>query len=290
MNMEIIRDIRDSLGLTQTQLAREIGVSFATVNRWEKDHFEPNRLAQAKILDICNKSGVDLVAMLEHRIQAESEAIVGRNPSRKVLYHGSKSGIKGNIIPSSRNRCDFGSGFYMGTDAMQPLTLICDFDKSVFYIVSIDLEGLRIIDIPKSIEWAMFIAYHRGRLDSIKGSVLYGKWQDIEKDYDIVVGNIADDRMFFVLDSFFQGNITDKALVESLSTLALGKQYAAITQKACNKIRLEMEINLSWLEREALKQAGEKNRKAAIILADRICKDYRREGLYFDEILSKGAI
>lgn len=33
-----------------------------------------------------------------------------------TLYHGSKSGIKGNIAPVSRNRCDFGQGFYMGTD------------------------------------------------------------------------------------------------------------------------------------------------------------------------------
>lgn len=31
-----------------------------------------------------------------------------------ILYHGSKSGIKGDIAPKSRDACDFGQGFYMG--------------------------------------------------------------------------------------------------------------------------------------------------------------------------------
>lgn len=35
---------------------------------------------------------------------------------RVLLYHGSKSGLVGNIAPISRAQCDFGQGFYMGTD------------------------------------------------------------------------------------------------------------------------------------------------------------------------------
>ncbi len=31
-----------------------------------------------------------------------------------TLYHGSKSGIKGDIATKSRDACDFGQGFYMG--------------------------------------------------------------------------------------------------------------------------------------------------------------------------------
>ena len=43
-----------------------------------------------------------------------------------TLYHGSKSGIRGTTAPVSRKQCEFGSGFYMGTDRTQPLTLICN--------------------------------------------------------------------------------------------------------------------------------------------------------------------
>lgn len=46
-----------------------------------------------------------------------------------TLYHGSKSGIYGKIAPISREHCDFGKGFYMGTDRTQPLTLICNSEK-----------------------------------------------------------------------------------------------------------------------------------------------------------------
>lgn len=37
-----------------------------------------------------------------------------------ILLHGSKSGIEGMIAPNSREKCDFGKGFYMGTEQTQP--------------------------------------------------------------------------------------------------------------------------------------------------------------------------
>ena len=45
MTPKEIRDIRERLGLTQEGFAREIGVSFATVNRWERGHMAPNGLS-----------------------------------------------------------------------------------------------------------------------------------------------------------------------------------------------------------------------------------------------------
>lgn len=104
-------------------------------------------------------------------------------------------------------------------------------------------------------------------------------------DKDLIVGNIADDRMFFVIDRFFGGDITDKALVSSLSALELGKQYAAVSQKACDNVRIEKEIELSYLERQIIIDAADLNREKGIRLANDICRNHRREGLYFDEIM-----
>ena len=47
-----IRDLRERIGLTQTRMAERIGVSFATVNRWENGQSRPNRLAWRQILDL----------------------------------------------------------------------------------------------------------------------------------------------------------------------------------------------------------------------------------------------
>ena len=206
---------------------------------------------------------------------------------RIVLYHGSKSGIKGRISPISRDKCDFGAGFYMGTDPVQPLTLICDYEKSKFYVMSVSLDGLLKLDIPPDIEWAMVVVFNRGKMDAIKGTSLYEKYRRLCADKDFIIGSIANDRMFYVLDNFFQGNITDLALVKSLSALRLGRQYVAVSQTGCDAVRIEKEIDISYLERKFLQDVSGENRAKGVSIANDICKNYRREGRFFDEILDE---
>lgn len=212
-------------------------------------------------------------------------AYIALEEGRILLYHGSKSGIIGDIAPKSRIQCDFGQGFYMGTEPGQPLTLICDYEKSRFYIVSICTDELEMLDVSADLEWAMIVAYHRGRMERIKGTPFYNKYCDMVKNKDLIVGSIANDRMFYVIDNFFIGNITDQALVNSLAAIELGRQYVAVTQKGCDAVRIEREISISCLERRFIREVAEENRAKGISLANHICKNYRREGLYFDEIL-----
>ena len=282
----LIKQIREHLNMSQTELAGQLNVSFATVNRWENGRAVPNKLAQTKLYEICKENNVPVYDITLNRIAAAAET-VPLSEGRVLLYHGSKSGIKGKIEPKSRSQCDFGKGFYTGTDPSQALTLICDYDKSKFYIVSVDTTDLKTIEVPADIEWAMLVAYHRGRMETIKGTPLYEKYRKMSKDKDIIIGSIANDRMFYVIDNFFIGNITDAALVGSLSALQLGKQYVAITQKGCDAIRIEAEIELSYLERMFIQKVAEANRAKGVSLANSICKNYRREGLFFDEILEK---
>lgn len=281
---ELIKKIRTFLNLSQTELATLLNISFATVNRWENGRAVPNKLAQSTLYELCKINNVPVYDMVIDKIKVATEAIK-TDESRVLLYHGSKSGIKGNVEPKSRTKCDFGKGFYMGTEPSQSLTLICDYEKSKLYIVSIAVDELEILDVPVDLEWAMIVAYHRGRMDKIKGTAFYNKYHDMTNNKDMIVGSIADDRMFYVIDNFFLGNITDAALVNSLSALELGKQYVAITQKACNAVKIECEVELSYLERQFLKDIAGVNRTNGISLANKICKDYRREGKFFDELL-----
>ncbi len=282
----LIKQIRGQLGMSQTDLAERLNVSFATVNRWENGRAVPNRLAQSKLYEICKERSVPVYDMLISRIESAADRII-LPENRVLLYHGSKLGIEGRIEPKSRSQCDFGKGFYMGTVASQALTLICDYDRSRFYIVSVDMADLSVIDIQPNIEWAMLVAYHRGKMERIAGTSLYAKYRDMTAGKDMVVGSIANDRMFYVIDNFFIGNITDVALVKSLSALQLGQQYVTITQKGCDAVRIEEEIELSHLERLFIKDVAEENRAKGVSLAKDICKNYRREGLFFDEILDQ---
>lgn len=281
---KLIKSIREYLGLSQADFAEKLGVTFATVNRWENGRALPTKLAQTSLYEYCKAQGVPVYQMILDKIKEYADTIQTED-TRIILYHGSKSGITGDIAPKSREMCDFGRGFYMGTEPAQPLTLICDFEKSKFYIVSIDMSELDSIEINADLDWAMLVAFHRGRMDKIKGTDFYEKYSQIDADKDLVIGSIANDRMFYVLDNFFLGNITDAALVNSLSALKLGKQYVAKTQKACTAVRIEKEIPISILERRFLQDESDANRQKGISLANDICKNYRREGLFFDEIL-----
>lgn len=205
-----------------------------------------------------------------------------------TLYHGSKSGIHGAIAPVSRERCDFGKGFYMGTDRSQPLTLICNYPAAKIYTLEVDLSDLRILDVEAGLDWALLIAYHRGKMESIKHSEIYERYANLGKGCDMIIGYIANDRMFVVLDRFFNEEITDLALINSLSALKLGKQYVALTATACKKIKILEEKALTEENRAKLKQDSEANRFKGIAMADEICRRYRREGRFFDEIVTKG--
>jgi type I restriction enzyme M protein len=55
----ILRATRAALNLTQDQLAERLGVSFATVNRWEGGGNKPQRAAQEAILALAREAGIE---------------------------------------------------------------------------------------------------------------------------------------------------------------------------------------------------------------------------------------
>lgn len=55
----LIRTLRQKLGMTQEEFAHEIAVTVSTVNRWENAHAEPSKLAWKAIQDLAKKRGVN---------------------------------------------------------------------------------------------------------------------------------------------------------------------------------------------------------------------------------------
>ncbi len=55
---EKIKYVRAKLLLSQEDLASKIGVSFATINRWEKKGIEPQFLTKAKFEKFCDEQGI----------------------------------------------------------------------------------------------------------------------------------------------------------------------------------------------------------------------------------------
>lgn len=56
---ENIKKIRRKAFLTQEAFAKQIGVSYTTVNRWETGKSKPNLKAMKLIDDYCKKNSID---------------------------------------------------------------------------------------------------------------------------------------------------------------------------------------------------------------------------------------
>lgn len=81
----VLRALRSSLDLTQDELAKRLGVSFATVNRWEGGGNKPQKAAMARVLAAAADAGIDIEAM-------DPEAPVG--PIRKRTRTAATSSTK----------------------------------------------------------------------------------------------------------------------------------------------------------------------------------------------------
>ncbi len=119
------------------------------------------------------------------------------------LYHGSFVEIKKPDVLHSRKNVDFGAGFYVTTmyeqsakwakrfrhSGKQAVVSCYDFDQK-------ELQNLKVMKFDTySEEWLDFIVTCRHGEDN--------------SDYDIVIGGIANDRVFNTLELFFD-NLIDK--------------------------------------------------------------------------------
>jgi DNA-binding transcriptional regulator YiaG len=59
--------MRKELNITQERLARDLSVSYTTLNRWENGRNTPSRLARLRMADYCKSKGVsdEIVSELE---------------------------------------------------------------------------------------------------------------------------------------------------------------------------------------------------------------------------------
>jgi DNA-binding transcriptional regulator YiaG len=53
--MSLVKNVRRQLSISQEDLARELGVSYATVNRWENGQSRPSKLARVQLDAFCER-------------------------------------------------------------------------------------------------------------------------------------------------------------------------------------------------------------------------------------------
>lgn len=55
-----VKDLRDKLIMTQADFADMLGVSFASINRWENGLNRPTTTVRKQIVELCKENNIEL--------------------------------------------------------------------------------------------------------------------------------------------------------------------------------------------------------------------------------------
>lgn len=274
---QLFRELR---GLSQSELAESLGMGVATINRWENDHVEPSISTLEKFYSNVYLSGTHINRIKEHFYREEMGS------SELLLCHGAKSKLDGNIrVDASKQINDFGQGFYMGGSFRQAALFVSNYEESCVYFISFNARGLKEVRFAVDTKWMLTVACFRGRL---KGRISEEKKKQLCDKVlaaDYVVAPIADNRMYQIMDSFIDGEITDEQCRHALAATELGMQYVIKSDTAAKQVNVLERCYLCMSEKDGyvserandLRIAEDKVRAARI--------KYRGKGKYIDELL-----
>ena len=274
-----LKTIRELTALTQEQLAEKIGVEKITISRSETEKTSASKILIEKVYDFAFKNNIHLGKLKEMFWQEDLYK------NHKLLFHGSKSGINGKIdVTRGRANNDFGQGFYTGENYAQALSFVSSFDNSCLYFIDFDEQDLKCKKYEVNQEWMLTIAYYRGTLDKYRNNKDIIKLIESSRDSDYIIAPIADNRMFQIINSFIDGEISDEQCKHCLAATNLGYQYIFKNQKALDHVKLIEKSYICKREKEYYQNIRMNDAKLGDDKVKMARIKYRGKGKYIDEI------
>ncbi len=96
--------------------------------------------------------------------------------------------------------------------------------------MELDLDGLDVRELSADATWALVVAYHRGKMEQARGTALYAETAAVLEGADVAIGPLPTTACSSSSTASSTGDITDVALIKSLSALQLGNQVVALTK------------------------------------------------------------
>ena len=271
---EDIGFIIEAEGINKLELSESTGISRTTLDSIEKRGFTTN--------EVCEKLYAYIYEQ-NYRLNSVKEELI-KEKYGNVLFHGSKYGLSEVTVSGSRNNCDFGNGFYLGQTYNQALSFVCEYDKASVYSFKYSFDGLKKTEFGCSLDWMLAICFFRGTIkEYAKSSMVQMIVKKIENS-DIVIAPIADNKMFYIMSQFAEGEINADVALHSLSASDLGLQYIIKTERALKKCTPIERYYLSAPEREDCRKSLIE-RSYEIDTKLKLAKREFKEGLYIEELL-----
>lgn len=155
-----------------------------------------------------------------------------------ILYHGSYIEIQRPELSFSRDNVDFGKGFYTTPIHEQAVKWCGKFKRrnkngvvSRYEFDDKAFEKLKVLSFDTYSEaWLDFILVCRQGKDST--------------DYDIIIGGVADDKVFNTVELYFDNLISKEEAIKRLKYEKPNLQICLRTQKAIEYLRFEGSENV----------------------------------------------
>ena len=276
-----LESIIELLEISQDDFAKAIGVSRVTVNNWCSKKTAISEKNINRIYEYAFDKGIRLNRIKE---QFYLEDYIKKD--EVLLFHGSKSGIDGKPDLNHNKRInDFGNGFYCGESLEQSAMFVATYPESCLYMLKFKYTGLRKRVLHVNRDWMLMVAYFRGKLKEYNNSDILKKLLDENKGVDYFIAPIADNRMFEIIDSFIDGEITDVQCQHCLSATNLGNQYVFVSQKALNQVVLLEKCYLGQAEKDSYLNARQECFKINQDKVKLARRQYRNQGNYIEDLL-----
>lgn len=278
INYCLKRDIKlfiESEKMDLDLFARETGVSINTIKEVLNKKKSVTNKVYEKIYDYIYKCG--------YRINIVKEEFI-KESGFDILFHGSKEGLNSVLYNGSRDNCDFGRGFYLGESFNSALSFVCDNVGSSVYSFSYSLNDLKVVKFDCSLEWMIAICYYRGTIKNYDNANLIKKIIKKVENSDVIITPIADNRMFYIMTLFANGDINSDIALHSLSASNLGLQYVFRSEKAIKNIKVIEKYYICNSERDDARTKL-KERSNYVDSKLKMSKREFKNGLFIEEIL-----
>lgn len=200
------------------------------------------KLSGDKVAELFHKNQVFEKMLIQHeylhQISFEEvlefvEKVIDENSRELIVYHGSCFEFEEINLNKSRNRRDFGKGFYTTVLPIQSkewaYRLSLREKKIQYYVYEYVFEEDSELKVKRfdtlSKEWLEFIKTNRS-----KGG--------LQHDYDVVIGPVADDNTMETVQLYIANILTAQEAVERLRYNNVNNQVSFHTEKALKFLKL----------------------------------------------------
>ena len=148
-----------------------------------------------------------------------------------IVYHGTTEIVENPDVNHSKKYLDFGKGFYLTTyeEQAKKWAVRKGMRQEKIGVVNVytlmdSLENYRVLSFEEENEkWLDFVcACRRG--------------EPLNQEYDIVIGNVADDDVFKTVDMYFRGLWDKKKVLEELGYYKMNNQICIVNQKTLDEV------------------------------------------------------